>query len=92
MTNLEVRKARSHQQANHKGHATRVLVLRRLSPGVSQVKLWGRVRIVLLKAADNKRWMFIAPPRVHFNGRGDLSEKGASGRESVKRRGRRGGG
>ena len=93
MNSLTVREAHFHQQAtNHKGGAIRVLVLRRLSAGVSRVGLWGRVGIGLLKAANHATWMFIAPSRVHLNGGGDLGEKGESGRECGKRRGRGGGG
>ena len=93
MNSLTVRKAYFHQHAtNHKGDAMRVLVLRRLSAGVSKVGLRGRVRFGLLMAADHGTWMFIAPSRVHLNGRGDLSEKGESVRECVKRWGRGGGG
>ena len=54
MNSLKVREAHDNQQVNdHKGDAMRVLILRRLSPGVSKAGLWGRVRIIVVKAADH---------------------------------------
>ena len=50
--------------------------------------LWERVRIVLIKVAHHGIWMLTARPRVHFNGRGDLGEKGGAG-GSVSRGGGR---